>query len=46
MSSHLQISYKNMLENLNQELFQYMQERADLEDEQFEFDKRLKSLRL
>ncbi|CAD8133857.1 unnamed protein product [Paramecium octaurelia] len=45
ISSHLQISYKNMLENLNQELFQYMQERADLEDEQFEFDKRLKSLR-
>ncbi|CAD8048266.1 unnamed protein product [Paramecium sonneborni] len=45
ISSHLQISYKNMLENMNQELFQYMQERADLEDQQFEFDKRLKSLR-
>ncbi|CAD8046523.1 unnamed protein product [Paramecium primaurelia] len=45
ISSYLQISYKNMLENLNQELFQYMQERADLEDEQFGFDKRLKSLR-
>ncbi|CAD8212329.1 unnamed protein product [Paramecium octaurelia] len=45
ISSYLQISYKNMLENLNQELFQYMQERADLEDEQFSFDKRLKSLR-
>ncbi|CAK55986.1 unnamed protein product (macronuclear) [Paramecium tetraurelia] len=45
ISSHSQILYKNMLENFNQELFQYMQERADLEDEQFEFDKRLKSLR-
>ncbi|CAD8052418.1 unnamed protein product [Paramecium sonneborni] len=46
IQSHLQISYKYMLENINQELFQCMQERADLEDEQFEFDKRLKSLRV
>ncbi|KAM3146010.1 hypothetical protein pb186bvf_001988 [Paramecium bursaria] len=45
IQSHLQIAHRNMMESLNQEIFQQMQERADLEDQQFEFDKKFKSLR-